>query len=645
MLERDKSTCLSSLPAISESIQRAGLVSILVFLGSAARVEGQALRFSDQTQTSGIDNTYQAGGFYHHYAGGGAVGDFDGDGWQDLFIPGSMGEPDRLFINDGVQHGEASFSDRGEEWGLHERHTGVGTAVGDYNSDGWLDVFVTSLGPWDGWTPGHHKLYRNNGGKSFTDVAGQAGVNLTVDGEAGDFGASFGDPDLDGDLDLFVLARAASVLFRNNGDETFTDITLESGLFVQGESGEEPLQNGFTANFVDMDGDRYPELLFVADRQRSKYFQNNGDGTFTDLTLSSGTGKEEEGMGQTLGDFNGDGLLDWYVTSIHNLPRKTGNKLYLNQGNHSYEEVAKFAGVDAGELGWGALAVDFDHDGWLDLAETNGEPSQSFKGTPSFLWMNNGDGTFSEKSAPLGFEHYTHGRGMLSFDCDNDGDQDVIIFENGAPAVLLRNDLDGAQSNWLRVFLDTRGRHSTSKPSRLAPNGFGSKVVAVAGGKTLVRWIYGGESYLSKSELSAHFGLGSAAVIDELRVEWSDGDVTLLNSLAANQTITISPGKSVAGTQKPGDCDQDGRLDLSDAICLLVFLFDERGVRLPCSNGSSGDHRANLLLLDSNADDRVDPTDALRVLGYLFLGKSPPALGTGCVLLSGCPENVTKCAE
>lgn len=590
---------------------------------------GLTLRFSDQTGTSRIRNTYVATGLYF-YAGGGAAGDFDGDGWQDLFVSGSAGNPDRLFLN----NRNGTFTDKGLEWGLRDSHTSVGVAVGDYNSDGWLDVFATNLGPWDAWEPGYHKLYRNNRGTSFTEVAKEAGVNLTVTSFADGFGAAFGDHDLDGDLDLFVCAREASVLFRNNGDGTFTDVTFESHIFIRETPRNRPHGNGFSSTFVDMDGDRYPELLYVADNQLSRYFKNNGDGTFTDLTKESGTGKDQQGMGQAIGDFNDDGLFDWYVTSIFQPPGYTGNKLYINQGNHVYEESAESAGVVAGGIGWGALAVDFNHDGLLDLAETNGGHGEPFEGEQSYLWLNSGDGTFTEQALALGFRHTGFGRGTVSFDYDNDGDQDVVIFANGSAAVLLRNDLDGPNTNWLRVFLDT------SADPDLAPNGFGSTVSAVAGGRTQIRSIDGGESYLSKSELSAHFGLGRATTVDELRVEWSNGETTVLSSVPPNQTITVSAPER--GIQKPGDCNQDGRLDISDGFCVLGTLFLQTDAEFPCGGGTADDP-ANLAFLDANGDGRLDLGDAVRVFGFLFLGQPAHPLGTDCVELLGCPDNAAKC--
>ena len=609
----------------------------LVRVVSALDPTATGLSFSDQTKSTGIENTYTlVGEGVVSYAAGGTSGDFNNDGWQDIFIPGSDGQPHRLFINTK----DGAFTDKAFEWGLTDRHNGIGVAVGDINSDGWLDIFMTSLGPPENWGPGHHKLYRNDRGIGFTDIAEVAGVQFTSTLDPDGFGAAFGDYDLDGDLDLCVAGRVSSSLFRNDGDESFTDVTVESGLVAVTPFETEKLK-GFSPNFVDMDGDRYPELLFVSDFGRSKYFLNNSDGTFSDRTFESGTGKDQQGMGQTVGDFDGDGLLDWYVTSIYNLDdpdgeitHLTGNKLYLNTGNHRYDEWAQFAGVDDGGIGWGTLAVDFNHDGSLDIAETNGGHSVEFGGEPSYLWLNDGSGFFTERGVALGFEYTGHGRGMVNLDYDNDGDQDIVVFANGSPASVFRNDLQGPSTNWLRVFLDT------SDFPGLAPNGFGSKVIATAGGRSRVRSVHGAESYLGKGELSAHFGIGSPRFVDELRVEWTDGQVTILESVTANQTITVSPAGTAGVPQKRGDCNLDGNLEVSDVVCLLGYLF--LAEQLPCRHAAKP-HVEAKKLFDANDDGRVSIVDATAVLFFLFRGEPQLSLGGDCVTIAGCAVSLAEC--
>lgn len=592
---------------------------LVVLLGWVESSDAQLL-FTDQTSSSQVSNVFSPGvGIaFVDYTGGGAVGDFNRDGYQDVFVPsdGSGGDTDHLFIN----NGDGTFTDQGLAWGLTAVHVGKGPAVGDFNRDGWLDIYLTSGGPPGGTGPGHHKLYRNNGGASFTDVAVSAGVNFTTTMIQDGFGACFGDYDLDGDLDLFVAGtftgNVGSILYRNNGDETFTDVTAESAVLAQSTV----TVHGFAPRFIDLNGDHYPELLLAADFGTSRYLVNDGDGTFTDRTILSDLGHEENGMGQTVGDLNNDGLIDWYVTSIYRpAVNWTGNKLYLNQGNDSYNEVSAASGCDNGGYGWGAVAIDFDHDGHTDIAETNGGVG-GFENEQSYLWMNNGDGTFSEQALSRGFSHFDFGRGLVNFDMDNDGDQDMIVFAWSDPLVLFRNDLVATpNTNWLRVFLSTEGCLD------LAPDGYGAKVIAVTGTTTRGRSIDGGDNYLSKSELSAHFGIGSATVVDELRVEWPNGTVDVLLNVPVNQTITVAASCGTLSTFLRGDVNASGTIDVADPVAVLSELFQSTQP-VDCSAAA-----------DANGDGSVDIADVVGILSYVFGGDFFPAAPFPNCGLAGSP--------
>jgi hypothetical protein len=558
--------------------------------------------FSNQTASTGIVSTHATSGFAQFvYAGGAAVGDFDRDGRQDLFVisGGSGGQPDRLFMN----NGDGTFTNRAAEWGLTLVHKGKSVCVGDYDNDGWLDLYVTSAGPvGQNPGPGHHKLYRNNGNGTFTNVAAAAGV-ATADATADSAWSSvFGDYDLDGDLDLFVTGFAGTPsntehrLFRNNGNGTFTNVTTSIGLFA----GIGPVA-GLSARFVDMNGDRYPELLLGGDFKGtgqyvgSRYFANDGDGTFTDRTVASGTGKEENGMGQTVGDFDNDLRTDWYVTSIFHPPFNwTGNKLYRNVATHSFVEMSGPAGVADGGYGWGAVAVDFNHDGWLDIAETNGDGTAGspFFNEQSYLWMNDGVASplrFTEQALAAGFSHFGRGRALLSFDYDDDGDQDLVLVAALEPLTVFRNDIapGGPETAWLRVFLDTSARPG------LAPDGFGAKVVVEADGIARMRTIDGGVSYLGTSELSAHVGLGSAQGPAKITVAWPDGSTTTLENVALNQTLVVA----AAPTSCLGDLDADGTVGPADLAVLL------------------GSWSSSSATADLDGDGVVDPRDLAIVLG------------------------------
>lgn len=509
------------------------VTSILLVLPVTSIAQSGTLSLSNQTVAAGINVKYQPGTLANpEYIGPCASGDFDNDGDEDLFVPtgGGANGPDKLYIN----QGNGTFAEQGAAFGLTTVHRALSVAVGDIDDDGFLDLYVPSAGPSGGMVAGHNKLYRNVGGSSFTEIAAAAGVP----GVAGDsYGTCFGDYNLDGRLDLFVTGfnTHKSRLYRNNGNVTFTDQTSAAGV-ANGIT----LMYGFACRFVDTNGDRYPELLCSGDFGTSRYFRNNG-GVFVNFTAGSGTGKDENGMGGTSGDFDRDGDIDWYVTSIHStsIVQWTGNKLYRNNGAHVFTEYSAAAGVNDGGYGWGAVAVDFDHDRWLDIAATNGAPwSPEWINERTYLWRNNGNDTFSEISAASGFNELGQGRGMLNFDYDLDGDQDLFLARNNEFAQLWRNDLTGTDIHWLRVKLDTQ------LDSTLAPNGYGANVRVTAGGVTQTVQLCGGDNLQSQSELFAHFGLGAITTVDELAVEWSNGRITKLANVAADQTVTVATQKA-----------------------------------------------------------------------------------------------------
>ncbi len=473
------------------------------------------------------------------YLGGGAVGDFDNDGWQDFLFLAGGGAPDRLFIN----NADGTFTDQAPAWNIADEHLGVGAVAADFNNDGYLDVYVTSLGaPGSPGQIGSHRLYINNGPDptgqhSFTDAAAAAGVNLTGRTIPDGFSAAAGDYDLDGDLDLAVAGWyrpvAGNALFRNDGTDPsgiplFTNVTaiLPADMLNT---------RGFSPSFVDTDDDWYPELLWVSDYSTSKYFVNNTDGTFSEQTAAAGVGLDQWGMGNTQGDFDNDGRLDWYVTSIYdiaNLTLSSGNKLYMNLGAHTFLERAAAAGADDGGWGWGVVAVDLDNDTDLDIAQTNGWPDPGFVADPSKVFLNDGDANFTESAAATGFVHTAEGRGLARIDYDNDGDQDIIIISRNSRITLFRNDQRRAAANWLRVFIDT-----STRPD-LAPHGVGARVRAVTPTLTQHRYVDVAGHFLCSSEHSVHFGLAHAQTVT-LEVEWHDGTLALYKDIPANQTLTV----------------------------------------------------------------------------------------------------------
>ncbi|MFT4541582.1 MAG: hypothetical protein ACI841_002101 [Planctomycetota bacterium] len=470
--------------------------------------------------------------------GGVGIGDFNNDGWEDIYVVTGGAAGDQLLIN----NQDGTFTDMAASAGLAQPHMGMGCSVGDFDNNGFLDIFVTSQGPTGTTnTSGKHLLLKNNGNLTFTNVATTAGVNTTSPGDPDGLGSTFADYDRDGDLDLYVSGwipnSGGNRLFQNDGSGNFTDVTAATGL-------NDNAIRGFAPRFVDMDGDRWPELTIAADFGTSRYFVNNG-GLFTDMTVASGTGLDGNGMGQAIGDFNGDGLFDWYVSSIHtvdppsiNVPG-TGNMEYRNMGNHNYVEVSQTSGTNDGGWGWGAVAVDLNNDGMIDLAETNGFKAYNgssvleWANEPCFLWLNESAGQFRECAAVTGFDSEGFGRGLVHFDYDKDGDQDLLLALNSGRLTLYRNDCSGDRAHFLRVALDT----STS--DTLAPNGIGTKLRLNVGGRELLRMIDSGCSYLSTNELWAHFGLRGAITATSLKIEWSNGRDTYINNPTVDTHMVI----------------------------------------------------------------------------------------------------------
>ena len=550
----------------------------------------------DATASTGLANTHMPdiaclsiGQFW--MTGGVAVGDFNRDGWPDVFVIGGGQTPDKLFINDG----DGTFTNQASQWGLSVLHGGNGAAVGDFNRDGWPDLYVTSFGtPGQAGQPGKHRLYKNNGNGTFTEMAVAAGVNYsTTNTFASGYGGCFGDYDLDGDLDLFVAnwkdqstlgnGGTGNRLFRNNGNSTFFDATATAiPLGLQGVW-------GFQGAFVDMNGDRYPELLVAADFETSRYLINNGNGTFTNFTVGSGTGLDDNGMGQTVGDFNRDGLLDWYVTSIHkDTPQPdddVGNMLYTNQGRDIYAENSVPAGVNDGGWGWGTVAVDLDNDGWLDLVEVNGrQGAGEWQDELEYIYQNNGNGLFTRLPPSCGLNLAGDGRALAWLDADRDGDQDFVISVNSGAFRYYRNDTPN-QGNWIRVVLST-----TTNP-HLPPDGFGALVKVRAGEIVWDQYMSGSPSYLATSEQSLHFGLGQIKAIDSVEVHWSRGQITTINNPAMNQFLTIS-------APIPADINASGSVDVDDLLEVINGWGTCPG---PCPD-------------DTNASGVVDVDDLLEVI-------------------------------
>ncbi|MDG2306658.1 MAG: CRTAC1 family protein [Candidatus Binatia bacterium] len=476
-------------------------------------------------------------------SGGAAAADYDRDGDIDVYaVRGDVGA-NLLFQNDG----NGNFTEVGAAAGVSGAPVaGSGPVFADIDGDGWPDLLVGGV---DGSAS---VIYRNNGNGTFQNVTGTAG--FTPFGAV--FSMSLGDFDHDGDLDIAAvhwLFDLRVTLWQNDGAGVFTDITASSGLQV-GQI------YGFSPTFSDIDGDGWVDLLVGADFGTSRVFRNLTNGTFTETTTAMID--DENGMGAAAFDYDNDGDVDWLVTSIWD-PNQTsegnwgisGNRLYRNLGNGVFEDRTTAAGVREGYWGWGACAQDLDQDGHMDVFHTNGfgeGAAGEFVADPSRLFHAQGNGTFSETSAALGIVDTGQGRGVLCFDHDGDGDLDVFVANNGGAPTLYRN--DDPTGNYLRVRLTSASGNT---------EGIGAVVRATIGAVTQMREIHAGTNFASASPAIAHFGTGAATTVDAIQVEWPDGQITTQMSVAVGQEIVILK-ETPAAVPGPGPW-------------LLILLFASMG--------------------------------------------------------------------
>lgn len=502
-------------------------------------------------------------------SGGVSVGDFNNDGWPDIYLPGLGTAADMLFIN----QGDGTFVDEAAAWGLDRVHMGQGSAVGDVNGDGLADLYVISFGPGGVQArPGHNLLYINNGPDasgqwSFSEEAKQRGVETIVN-LVGGKGAAFGDIDLDGDLDLiagvwqFTPGMQPTRLYENDGSGHFTDIT-DGALPDIGYA-----MRVFTPKFIDVNGDRYPDLLMTNDFGSSTLFINNGPDdegriSYRDVTEAAGITTDHNGMGSAVNDFNGDGLLDWFQTNIYVSSASYYNTLFMcdriePDGTPVYIDQAVSRGVQDVGWGWGVVSGDYDNDGDVDMVATSGWPQWPSEQTR--LWKNDGSGFFNDTSFISGLSFNINGRGLVQLDYDRDGDLDLAFVDNGGPFRLYRNDLglDGRpNTHYLRLDLNT-DLHPC-----LAPMGYGTRVIATYGGRDHLRVIDGASSYLGQSELTVHYGLMDSEQVERVRIEWADGSVTIIEDPTIDQ-------QSVVYAYHPADMDRDGRFTFFDVSRMLT---------------------------------------------------------------------------
>ena len=495
-----------------------------------------------------------------------ALFDYNNDGFLDVFLvngttlegfPKGQEPTNHLYENDK----DGTFKDVTEKANLVRTGWGHGACVGDFDNDGNDDLFVTYYGP--------NVLYRNQGNGSFVDVTEKAG--LLQKGTRWNTGCSFLDYDKDGNLDLFVanyvnfdlkksmaksdekciwkgipvycgpqgLPSGANILYHNNGDGTFTDVSAASGI-----TQPSPVY-GLGSLVSDFDNDGWPDIYVACDSTANVLYHNEGNGHFTDTALITGTaynkdGKEQGGMGVSAADYDGDGYFDIVKTNFDG----DTPTLYHNNGDGTFLDVTLAAGLGlyTYHVGWGTGFLDIDDDGWKDIFMVNGHTypevdqhklDRSYR-QPRQIYYNKHNGTFRDISAQSGLaiQDRRNGRGAALGDLDNDGSPEIVINNMNDTPSLLKN--LGEKRNW--ILIKTIGTKSNR-------DGIGARVVVLAGNRTQIDEVRSGGSYLSQNDFRLHFGLGEATKVDRIEVSWPSGRKEFFSDLKANQIAVLEEGK------------------------------------------------------------------------------------------------------
>ena len=530
-----------------------------------------AVRYTDIRKSAGItfvqDSTQSDEKYYLETMGTGVAWiDYDQDGLMDLYLVQS-GATDAYKpakpLRSALYHnnGDGTFTDVTVKAGVGgEGHYGQGVAVGDFDNDGSPDLYVTGYG--------RAILYHNNGDGTFTDVTARAGV-----ADEGEWSTSAGwfDYDKDGWLDLVVTnyiewtpknnmwcgdrkpgyrsycnpnnyKGQKTKLYHNNHDGTFTDVSEKSGVGL-------PESKGMGLVLADINNDGWPDIAIANDTWPNFLFQNNHDGTFTDVSLISGLaasedGRYEAGMGIDAADVDGDGFLDIYITHLD----MELDRLYHNNGDGTFTDDTYGSGIGNKAIllsGVSAKFIDYDNDGWPDIVQANGamvdnvslyQSLVSYK-EPLLMFHNLGKGRFENSSDSLGpdFNRPIAGRGLATADFNNNGSVGIAVNVRGDFPELLRND-GGSANNWLEVLL------IGTKSNR---DGVGSVLKLTSGGVVQVDQAKGGTSYMSASDPRIHFGLGKRAKVESLVVTWPSGQVDKLADLPINKVIAVKEGLGI----------------------------------------------------------------------------------------------------
>jgi hypothetical protein len=530
-----------------------------------------SIQFTNVTSSAGIKFVHFKGNNgisinREEFGPGLCVADFDGDGSQDIYFVNGRDLYNRgIAARHALYRNNGTFTDVTDKAGVPGTGYGLACVWGDYDNDGFPDLFVTQYG--------RNILYHNNGNATFTDVTDKAGVAGT---ESGAFhsGATFFDYDRDGRLDLYVgsyvnlgdkrycnlggvLSSCApsvyrgspDALYHNNGNGTFTNVTVAAKIY-------QPDGKNLSVGAADYDNDGWPDLFVANDGLEAYLYHNQRNGTFKEIGVVSGMALTAQGrlmaaMCISLGDYDNDGWLDLYISDF----QRSSDHLWHNEGSGFFAEVSDQAGITRPThdvLSFGGGFFDYDNDGWLDIFIANGHvypeveqasPEIHYKQT-NMLFHNEGQGKFIEttKLAGSGFQTPYVGRGVAFADFDNDGFMDVIVANNGDPPLLLHN--GGGNGNHFLNF-----KLVGTKSNRDA---MGARVRVVAAGISQIREIAGGGSYLSQSDPRANFGMGKASRADSVEVTWPSGQRQLFRNVEADRFYSIEEGKDQLQVQPFG---------------------------------------------------------------------------------------------
>ncbi|MDE3178768.1 MAG: CRTAC1 family protein [Acidobacteriota bacterium] len=552
-----------------------GFSNILASAQPASSAPLVPVQFSNVTRKSGIEFVHYKGNdgmstILEEAGPGVAVADYDGDGFQDIYFVNGRDRYGRgIKTRNALYHnnGDGTFTDVTEKAGVPGTAYGLGCVWGDYDNDGFPDLYVCQYGG--------NILYHNNGDGTFTDVTAKARVAGLDNGGWFHTGATFFDYDRDGHLDLYAgsycnfgphsqrycdigngimasclpsaYSGTADTMYRNNGDGTFTEVARKTGIYNPGGK-------NLSVQAGDYDNDGWPDLFVANDGIPAYLYYNHRNGTFEDTGLASGMAVTGQGgamaaMCISLGDYDNDGLLDLYVSDFQG----SSDHLFHNIGKGMFDDVSYRAGIAAPTLkvlSFGGGFFDCDNDGWLDIFIANGHvypdisellPGATYRQINT-LFRNNRNGTFTDvtQSSGSGFSTPYAGRGVAFADFDNDGRVEMVVSNNGSEPLLLHNDGPGT-NNFINFKL--MGRRSNR-------DAMGARVSLRAGNLSQIREVAGGGSYLSQSDLRLHFGLGSVQEAETVEVAWPSGVKQTFHAVKAGKFYVIEEGNDHLALQK-----------------------------------------------------------------------------------------------